>query len=76
MPALRHLRRLRAAASGRRPADRRQAARADGQPRAHRPCEAGHRAGAAGRRELGLPPQGPFLGAPGREEGQDPGRFP
>ena len=48
----RHLRRLRAAAPGRRPADRGQA-RADGQPGADRPCEAGHRARAAGRRELG-----------------------
>ncbi len=75
LPALRRLRRLRAAAPGRARADRGQAARADGQPAPHRSRHAGDRAAGAGWPELGLSPQGPFLGAPGREEGQDPGRF-
>ena len=34
------------------------------------------RAAAAGRRRLGLSPQGPLLGAPRREEGQDARRLP
>ena len=57
-------------------ADPRQAARAAGEPRAHRPRHAGVGAAAADRRRLGLSPQGPLLGAPRREEGQDAGRLP